>query len=97
MKKVFVVAVLVLTLMAIAVPSVYGVLWNAGQESIEGDGEDDYAVPDSNGAEYNINQGYQDCVCVITPEGSRWERGWAVWCTYNGNMECEASCTPLGY
>ena len=84
-----------MVLLAFAVPVVSGGTWNAGQDYIDGPGEDDYEVPDPNGAEYRRYSGYQDCVAVVTPNGSRWVRGWAVWCNHNGNEKCEERCTPL--
>jgi len=92
MKKVFVVAVLVLTLMAIAVPSVYGVLWNAGQESIEGDGEDDYAVQDPNGAVYHPRTANVMCEMIVYPDGSyAYVYGAVTYCESGGDQTCEVT------
>jgi len=90
MKKAFVIGCLLLVLLAFAVPVVSGGTWNAGQDYIDGPGEDDYEVPDPNGAEYTPRNAHAECEMIVYPDGtSKIIWGWVQYCESGGNLQCE--------
>ena len=95
MKKAFVIGCLLLVLLAFAVPVVSGGTWNAGQHYIDGPGEDDYEVPDPNGAEYTPRYTIDYCETVITPNGVYHIKGHVIYCMHTGTLTCEPQCTPI--